>query len=143
MYTHPPGCTLFGSPLALYMMHHVFFTRSLNFGRHNIFQACRVFYSSSSPCPTPIFRKNRVVTAYNTDNQLACEFIVLQRAIFDEMISKQTLDIDQIVQIKYLNASTKVRKIATASKKCRKNIKYSINAFCIPGFAQKQLLKEH
>ena len=34
-----------------------------------------------------------------------------------EIISKQTLDIDQVVQIKYLNASAKIRKMATPTKK--------------------------
>ena len=47
------------------------------------------------------------------------------------MISKQTLDIDQVAQIKYLNAATKVRKLATAVKKMRKNINYSLNDFSI------------
>ena len=68
MCTHPPGRTLFGSPLALHMTDDVFFNISLNFGRHNICQVCRVFYTSSAP--SLITRKNLVVPAYNTDNLL-------------------------------------------------------------------------
>ena len=47
------------------------------------------------------------------------------------MTCKQRLDTDQVVQIKYFNSTTKVSKIATTPKKKRKNINYSINAFCI------------
>ena len=76
MCTHPPGRTFFGSPLALYMMHDVFFTTSLNFGRHNICQACRVFCSSSAPSPTFITRKTFMYFLY-----LICNWNELNRSI--------------------------------------------------------------
>ena len=56
-------------------------------------------YSSSFPSHTLNPRKNLVVTAYSTDNYLVCETIAQQGAIFDEIISKQALNIDQVIQI--------------------------------------------
>ena len=47
------------------------------------------FYSSSAPSHTHIPRKDLAVTAYGTDNYLACNIIAQQGAIFDEIISKQ------------------------------------------------------
>ena len=47
------------------------------------------FYSSSAPSHTHISRKNLAVTAYGTDNYLACNIIGQQGAVFDEIISKQ------------------------------------------------------
>ena len=57
------------------------------------------FCYSSVPFHTPIPRKNLVVTVYNTDNYLACDIIAQQRIIFDEIISKQALNIDQVIQV--------------------------------------------
>lgn len=56
-------------------------------------------YSFSAPSHICIPRKNLVVKVYSTDNYLASDIIAQQGAKLDEIISKHSLDIDQVIQI--------------------------------------------
>ena len=58
-------------------------------------------FSYSFPAPSHICipRKNLVVKVYSTDNYLASDIIAQQEAKLDEIISKHSLDIDQVIQI--------------------------------------------
>ena len=98
-YTHPRARARFKRSLASYMMHDVFFTIIIKFRRHSIHQTYRIFYSSLRPPIHPIPKKNLVVTAYSTGNYLVFDIIALQGVIFDEIISKQALNTEQVIQM--------------------------------------------
>ena len=66
MLLHPYPCTYTFWKVSEFV-HDAFFPISMKFGRHDIYQACRILYSSA-PFLTPIPRKNLAVMAYNSDN---------------------------------------------------------------------------
>ena len=81
-------------------MYDVFFTILVKFGRDNVYQNEHIFFVLLLPPPTPLSpEKNLAVTACSTEHYLACDMIAQQGAIFDEIISKQALNIDQVIQI--------------------------------------------
>ena len=74
-------------------------------------------YSFSAPSHICIPRKNLAVKVYSTDNYLASDIIAQQGAKLDEIISKHSLDIDQVIQINIWVLQLKSEKLQQLLKK--------------------------